>query len=164
MIARWYKDKVTVIDDSTMAFVVLQASRSDAIARLISLGVADPETVLDTKVERHVWRATHATAAAASLLAIEESLGNVAEVADVQAVKAELTTAVAELRNEFAHDRLESERHELRRQLESERARIRGVLIQKGQYDSPAMAERLILQGLENTAAARRLREITDAN
>lgn len=164
MICHWYKTLVTVIDESTMSFVILQATREDAIAKLISLGVADPESVLDMVTPRHVWRATHATAAAASILAIEQALGGVADTSDVTAVKTELSESVESLKAELAHDRLESERHELQRQLESERVRIRNVLIQNGQYDSPAMAERVILQGLENTAAARRLREISNAH
>lgn len=118
MLSHKYKDRYTVIDESSGSFVVLQQPRIETTNILLDRGTSQEEVerLLDNPAPASKWHAAHAHAAAATAKAVEEALTRVPESAEVQEIRdqqAVLSAAVDELRSEVEDDRRANEQHAL---------------------------------------------------
>jgi hypothetical protein len=165
MISHLWKKRYSVIDEERGEFVVLQQEWHAAIEQLQqarSLTYEQARELLETEVPAARWRAAHASAAAATAVAVELALHGVADASEVEAKHTELTAAIDGLRAELASDRQQMEMRQLESHLDCEAQKCRDALAARGHKPSQRN-EDFIWKTLWATPAGRRLQELRAA-
>lgn len=161
MISKWTGGRVTVC--SANGFVCLQLTEGEAIAKLKSRGLnlERAQAVLHRDVSAAEWRATFVQAAAATAVALEESIGRAAKATDVENVRTDLGNAVDKLKADTTADVLRLERRQLEVHLGFEAEKMTRVAMSTGLSDGPDL-QAAIWSQLWLSDAGLRLQELRE--
>jgi hypothetical protein len=162
MLAKWKDGRVTIC--SANGFVCLQATEAEAIIKLKARGLMlkRAQAVLQREAPAAEWRATFLQAAAATAVALEESMSRAAEVADVENVRSDLGAAVADLKREIAEDRRRDERRQLEIYLAKRAEQMIAVSLSTGLAPGRDLDNAVWAQLLDNSPEGIRLQELRE--
>lgn len=165
MIAKWYPGGLVTVANAN-GFVCLQVSEAEALKKLKARGLSleKAQSVLNREVPAAEWRATFVQAAAATAVALEESLANVPESSDLDEIRKSQETlgdALATVEHDVAVDRRRQEMTNLESHLNATAQQMRETLIAR-HIRPRALEERIIWQHLWETPEGIRLQELRE--
>lgn len=167
MLSRWNKAAVTVLDEEAGRFLVLQQSLESAMEQLQQhgLSVTAARAVLNAKCSESAWRAAFVHCAAATAVAMEESLKSVpesSELDDLRKSQATLGEALSVIQEDIAADRLDQERRDLEAALNAQAEQMIAVSVASG-IPRTNYLENRVWHALWASPLGQRLQELREA-